>query len=1206
MGWLSRRRGVISVFLLIVFMVTFVFVGALVDAGRYRIAQTYAEAALDSATSSVLSHYNQLIYDLYGIFAVDVDASDEDAMKAEIKTAYQRYVDETLGVADLDTSKYGTILSDIVGDLLDGKTQDPDQVLTNLHLNGLYDFSTEDFQVGSVVTLADYTYVENQIIEHMKYRAPVSLVQSADGFFGTIKQIGTLTDTIAAVKEKTELTAKYEEVQESVAGTPDSVANFAVEVNNFFTTYSKANMLNAAAEFDKVFTTAAEDYNQDLIDANKAYLDNLKESSINVLKSNYPREYVLIEYNLEEQLDTVETISDKEDELDGYEVDKADKEYKRENAVAKGNEAEIQRLDRELENIVDDIESCKQAIADYEEYLEGLKKSYEELQPIAGSICNYKNRLIWAHGLGSADELIKIANDINNDNDYRTYKVNLTSIYNQWQLDISNAVAKCLETVAGAKGKAAGYFNTMSTEAETLKKKASDLQATLESDLEKYKTYIDDLEDLGEKQTTVGNVCAVDAQTAKASAGAIVDILPYLQRIQGCLACFCEGIEEEEGKAKVKIAEWVAKREDVIIADCTAYIYSTTMAPDTGFSLKTDLENNQAFKNLCTLRDAASKENSEFMKEYKVDAGETDDSTSNKAKKITDQKLSSKDMEEELAKDEVKKGSKSIDTVLITENPGILDINFTKTKSDTTHLTTTAEVSGKGSFSVINAVVGALGTLVDGLNTLLQNGRDNIYINTYIMDTFPNYFTHYAKADDNKDDKLLTAPLKDYNASLAEVEFILTGAGVGEDEDYASLVADPEGFAKLIQDIKAFFGIEPEDPVGIGELSAKEFRTRLYGIRLLFNTLSILLDASMYTQANAISAWAGPFAPAVAVVVMIAWVLAETVIDVKVLTASKLGELDLDTDGDGKVLLLKTKSSQWHISVKGALEQITNAAIGAVMDQLSLGVDQVAESVRGQADALMFDIYMESKDKANATLDSVLESDAVKGTKENLLGWGEAFKSNVTAVADDTNMKVVTDAAEGVNKAIDDTMSKASDYVEKAETDARKSMDQFIDDTYKKTSTKVLEGYDKISDEITSAAKSAINAGGEKMKDLVKNNKDKILPNSVVDKEPEGVFAIKMGYSDYLQFFLFLMNGEVKMKRVMALMQANLTNAKNLDYTTGNQDKVNKVLLEYYPASVWADMELSMKFMFMTDQLVPKEWREDGRMKLKVISSQGY
>ena len=82
---LSRRRGVVSVFLLIIFMVTYVFMGLLVDAARYRMAGAYAEAALDQAGDSVLSNYNRLVFDLYGLFAVETKAEDQEAMETKIK-----------------------------------------------------------------------------------------------------------------------------------------------------------------------------------------------------------------------------------------------------------------------------------------------------------------------------------------------------------------------------------------------------------------------------------------------------------------------------------------------------------------------------------------------------------------------------------------------------------------------------------------------------------------------------------------------------------------------------------------------------------------------------------------------------------------------------------------------------------------------------------------------------------------------------------------------------------------------------------------------------------------------------------------------------------------------------------------------------------------------------------------------------------------
>ena len=60
-------RGAISVFLILIFLATYMLAAVLVDGGRYRMAQVMAETALDTAAESVLSYYNQMLYDLYGI-----------------------------------------------------------------------------------------------------------------------------------------------------------------------------------------------------------------------------------------------------------------------------------------------------------------------------------------------------------------------------------------------------------------------------------------------------------------------------------------------------------------------------------------------------------------------------------------------------------------------------------------------------------------------------------------------------------------------------------------------------------------------------------------------------------------------------------------------------------------------------------------------------------------------------------------------------------------------------------------------------------------------------------------------------------------------------------------------------------------------------------------------------------------------------------
>ena len=94
-------------------MVTYVFMGLLVDAARYRMAGAYAEAALDQAGDSVLSNYNRLVFDLYGLFAVETKAEDQEAMETKIKELFNHYLEETLGIANVTAKEYETALNTI-------------------------------------------------------------------------------------------------------------------------------------------------------------------------------------------------------------------------------------------------------------------------------------------------------------------------------------------------------------------------------------------------------------------------------------------------------------------------------------------------------------------------------------------------------------------------------------------------------------------------------------------------------------------------------------------------------------------------------------------------------------------------------------------------------------------------------------------------------------------------------------------------------------------------------------------------------------------------------------------------------------------------------------------------------------------------------------------------------------------------------------
>ena len=192
--WKRRCRGAISIFLIIVFVANFALIGVLVDAGRYRMAKASAEMALDSATGSILSYYNQMVYDLYGLFATDSLSEDK------INELLTDYVSRTLQTTGVDPNAT-TQLTQVIQSVLSSEFEE---------LPEFYGYDMEmdvKLEKDDSITLANTEMVEHQIIEHMKFRAPAALVDEAGGFFGKLKGLGAIIDRVKVSVDKSKSNA---------------------------------------------------------------------------------------------------------------------------------------------------------------------------------------------------------------------------------------------------------------------------------------------------------------------------------------------------------------------------------------------------------------------------------------------------------------------------------------------------------------------------------------------------------------------------------------------------------------------------------------------------------------------------------------------------------------------------------------------------------------------------------------------------------------------------------------------------------------------------------------------------------------------------------------------------------------------------------------------------------------------------------------
>ena len=248
MRFSKRAKGSITVFLLITFTTTFVLAGALVDGARVKMAKSLAESSLDTAASSALSYYDELLYDMYGLFAMG------NADQGAIEKRMEQYFEDTLSLVPGDHSGLKASLNKSISE----GYFDP------------YAFQIESMNTGSGLNLGQVYVTESQIIEHMKYRAPLQLIDEDFGFLQNVNGIIKMKDRLSAAKAKNDVTNQYK----STIKSGGKLINDINEFGNTCKAFVKAPFPNGVS-MDQFLTT----YDNDMAALYKEYSELVKKQN---------------------------------------------------------------------------------------------------------------------------------------------------------------------------------------------------------------------------------------------------------------------------------------------------------------------------------------------------------------------------------------------------------------------------------------------------------------------------------------------------------------------------------------------------------------------------------------------------------------------------------------------------------------------------------------------------------------------------------------------------------------------------------------------------------------------------------------------------------------------------------------------------------------------------------------------------------------
>lgn len=187
-------KGAITVFLSIIIVALILMVGVIVDFARIKVAKTYAKRAVEQSSRALLAGYSKELKEGYGLFA---NSKNAEGLTQEL----QVYLENNL-ITDLKSVNKNEESETIefLKRLLGGQGGYKDKSFLDL-----YGFKIENVKVEPIYNLTENKVTRNQIIEYMKYRAPINIIFQEDDFLKKIETVSKMGEDSKLLKLKAKI-----------------------------------------------------------------------------------------------------------------------------------------------------------------------------------------------------------------------------------------------------------------------------------------------------------------------------------------------------------------------------------------------------------------------------------------------------------------------------------------------------------------------------------------------------------------------------------------------------------------------------------------------------------------------------------------------------------------------------------------------------------------------------------------------------------------------------------------------------------------------------------------------------------------------------------------------------------------------------------------------------------------------------------------
>lgn len=1113
--------GSISIFLTLVMLPVFTFAGLVVDGARISAARTSVSGAGDLAMNAALSEYNKTLYDVYGLFAV---SENMDELQENVSRYFSNSI-ENSGIMD-DSDSYTREFINSIFSMFSGNEVEFSNIIdTKVDSNN--GFKLIGVESSSI---ANPSVLERQIIEHMKYRAPINLTK---GLLTKLGCIGETSKQTKAIEAKVDYEKKLNTVQDAC-----ETAYNAINTYNSIVTNSKFGQTNYISNISQSITSAKNSYNkmtQYIIALNSPALKATALSEDSELKNEVNNAYNRLSSENKEW----QTLNNIKSKLKPYVelVERNDKyDFKPTDFMRKitrlGSTIDDTSLENQINyilqyNDISDMKKVYTLLNLYKTYYNKLteneksmyKKEYDTFEGIRVTL--------YGHSATAQEKSNNWKQKVNEHG-----KASGKELYEKWYSSISGInktlddAIEALEVVIEKVGELDSARTKWSNKVDNLSD--SSVKTSMKGDYENSAKDIN--EDAINELKNILSENKKHFETIKER----LDSIKYFEKgvcfSDYSTANFYERFSSSIGNTSVSSIGEITSKANSLMNSKYQNKDVNNLNPSSYKKIDENGAGMQFYRYLvkvCTSSEAESnkdaKKEAKKNKEALIDKGNSIDNT-NAAGLSADI-------------------PKSVDSAIPEDVQKALDALYSSEGKNDTFNPENVKKKGKDSAIAdqnknnLTQISDLLKSLSEIAQTAGEKARDNLYVEEYLTEMFSCY-TDTVRATATT--PVMSLNNKDMSKNKffgSEVEYILWG----------------------------------QDTV---QTNLNYSKAMIFGIRFALNSIYAFTNTDTRTPAllaaTAIAGWTGFGVPIVQTVILLSWSMAESYFDVDFLCEGKAVALYKTKDtwflgyGGLKDILIEKSVAVAHIALDNVFDDIEKAAIDAsgkivgnaedsIINYTENTLDGVYESIQGAIAIPIEQLAVQITGSSEALSKNDI-TEKVKKTLSGLKNSGDGLVNECVNLAVDSLLR----------SEVGDIATKLTEMYEKSKNkdatieEINKLLygiggeSGFIGDLNFKirniADTKVKEYGDKFKNEVNGMITSGSAKAKESIKDSISGFASGISGNdSSSNGNTAAASGFTMTYKEYLKAFIMIHmitssdNKDAMLKRTAQLIQANIT-----------------------------------------------------------------